>query len=175
MNIANQLTLLRIALVPVFLYFLIEGEMNIAAGIFILASLTDFLDGFLARKLNLITNLGKFMDPLADKILVMAAFVGLVQVGSVSSWAVVIILAREFIVSIFRAVAAAEGIVIAASWWGKLKTNSQMLAIVLLLFGKAPFLNAGYPIAQIVLWISVALTIISGVDYIIKNKQVLKA
>jgi len=175
MNIANQLTILRIALVPVFMYYLLAGQMNIAAGIFILASLTDFLDGYLARKLNLITNLGKFMDPLADKILVMAAFVGLVQVGSVSAWAVVIILAREFIVSIFRAVAAAEGIVIAASWWGKLKTNSQMLAIVLLLFNNAPFESMNIPVAQIVLWIAVALTIISGLDYILKNKQVLKA
>ena len=175
MNIANQLTILRIALVPVFLYFLLAGQSNIAAGVFVFASLTDFLDGYLARKLNLITNLGKFMDPLADKILVMAAFVGLVEIGSVSSWAVVIILSREFIVSIFRAVAAAEGIVIAASWWGKLKTNSQMLAIVLLLFNNYPFANWNVPMDQIVLWIAVALTIISGIDYIWRNKQVLKA
>ncbi|WP_430882732.1 CDP-diacylglycerol--glycerol-3-phosphate 3-phosphatidyltransferase [Fusibacter sp. JL216-2] len=175
MNIANQLTILRILLVPVFMYFLLAGNMNLAAAIFIIASLTDFLDGYLARKMNLITNLGKFMDPLADKVLVMAAFICLVEIGSVSSWAVVIILGREFIVSIFRAVAAAEGIVIAASWWGKLKTNSQMLAIVLLLFNNTPFEVMNGQLAQIILWIAVALTVISGVDYIIKNKQVLKA
>lgn len=175
MNIANQLTILRIVLVPVFLYFLLAGQSMAATGIFVLASLTDFLDGYLARKMNLITNLGKFMDPLADKILVMAAFIGLVEIGAVSSWAVVIILGREFIVSIFRAVAAAEGIVIAASWWGKLKTNSQMLAIILLLLGDVPFKDMSQPISQAVLWIAVALTIISGVDYIWKNRQVLKA
>lgn len=175
MNIANQLTILRILLVPVFMYFLLAGNMTMAAAMFILASVTDFLDGYLARKLNLITNLGKFMDPLADKILVMAAFICLVEIGTVSSWAVVIILGREFIVSIFRAVAAAEGIVIAASWWGKLKTNSQMLAIVLLLFNDTPFEIMNGQLAQIVLWIAVALTVISGVDYILKNKQVLKA
>ncbi len=175
MNIANQLTILRIALVPVFMYFLLAGNMMMAAVMFIIASLTDFLDGYLARKLNLITNLGKFMDPLADKVLVMAAFICLVEIGTVSSWAVVIILGREFIVSIFRAVAAAEGIVIAASWWGKLKTNSQMLAIVLLLFNNTPLEVMDGRLAQIVLWIAVALTLISGVDYIVKNKQVLKA
>lgn len=175
MNIANQLTILRIILVPVFMYFLLAGNMNLAAAIFIIASLTDFLDGYLARKMNLITNLGKFMDPLADKVLVMAAFICLVEIGSVSSWAVVIILGREFIVSIFRAVAAAEGIVIAASWWGKLKTNSQMLAIVLLLFNNTPLEVMNGQLAQIILWIAVALTVISGVDYIVKNKQVLKA
>ncbi len=169
MNIANQLTILRILLVPVFMYFLLAGNMNLAAAIFIIASLTDFLDGYLARKMNLITNLGKFMDPLADKVLVMAAFICLVEIGSVSSWAVVIILGREFIVSIFRAVAAAEGIVIAASWWGKLKTNSQMLAIVLLLFNNTPFEVMNGQLAQIILWIAVALTVISGVDYIIKK------
>lgn len=175
MNIANQLTILRIVLVPVFMYFLLAGNMSMAAGVFILASVTDFFDGYLARKLNLITNLGKFMDPLADKILVMAAFICLVEIGTVSSWAVVIILGREFIVSIFRAVAAAEGIVIAASWWGKLKTNSQMLAIILLLFNGTPFEVMNGQLAHIVLWIAVALTVISGVDYILKNKQVLKA
>ncbi len=175
MNIANQLTLLRIVLVPVFMYFLLAGNMTLAAAVFIVASITDFLDGYLARKLNLITNLGKFMDPLADKILVMAAFICLVEIGTVSSWAVVIILGREFIVSIFRAVAAAEGIVIAASWWGKLKTNSQMLAIILLLFNDTPFEVMNGQLAQIILWIAVALTVVSGVDYIIKNKQVLKA
>jgi CDP-diacylglycerol--glycerol-3-phosphate 3-phosphatidyltransferase len=175
MNIANQLTILRIALVPVFMYFLLAGNMMMAGTLFIIASLTDFLDGYLARKLNLITNLGKFMDPLADKVLVMAAFICLVEIGTVSSWAVVIILGREFIVSIFRAVAAAEGIVIAASWWGKLKTNSQMLAIILLLFNNTSLEVMDGKLGQIVLWVAVALTLISGVDYIVKNKQVLKA
>ncbi len=174
MNIANQLTILRIVMVPVFMYFVLAGDPVWSTAIFIIAALTDFLDGYLARSRNLITNLGKFMDPLADKILVAAALVALVQVGVVSSWAVVIILSREFIVSIFRAVAAAEGIVIAASWWGKIKTNLQMIAIIVLLMGNWPFEGMGIPMDQILLWAAVAATVISGWDYIWKNKQVLK-
>lgn len=177
MNIANQLTLLRMVLIPVFMYFLL-GDMPsgrwIAAGIFIFASLTDFVDGYLARKLNLITNFGKFMDPLADKLLVTAALLCFVELGEVSSWIVMIIIAREFIVSIFRAIAASEGIVIAASWWGKIKTNVQMFAIILILFGNWPFEAMGWPVADLLMILAAVLTIISGYDYIYKNRAVLK-
>lgn len=177
MNLANKLTLLRILLVPVFLYVLLMDSPNAslyATIIFILASLTDFLDGYIARSRNMITKLGKFMDPLADKILVTAALIGLVELNKISSWFVVIILSREFIVSVFRAVAAAEGIVIAASWWGKLKTNAQMIAIVLLLMNNWPMQNMGIPLDMIMLYIATGLTIISGYDYIVKNIEVLK-
>jgi len=178
MNLANKLTLLRILLVPVFLYVLLMDSPNAslyATIVFILASITDFLDGYVARSKNMITKLGKFMDPLADKILVTAALIGLVELNKISSWFVVIILSREFIVSIFRAVAAAEGIVIAASWWGKLKTNAQIIAIVLLLLDNWPMRSMGIPLDMIMLYVATALTIISGYDYIVKNKQVLKS
>ncbi len=178
MNLANKLTLLRIIMVPVFLYTLLMDSPNAslyATLIFILASVTDFLDGYIARSKNMITKLGKFMDPLADKILVTSALIGLVELNRISSWFVVIILSREFIVSIFRAVAAAEGIVIAASMWGKLKTNAQMIAIVLLLMNNWPMSSFGVPLDMIMLYIATALTIISGYDYIVKNKEVLKS
>jgi CDP-diacylglycerol--glycerol-3-phosphate 3-phosphatidyltransferase len=177
MNLANRLTLLRILLVPVFLYVLLSGIPNAsfyAAIVFIIASITDFFDGYIARSRNMVTKLGKLMDPLADKILVTAALVGLVELNKISSWFVVIILSREFIVSIFRAVAATEGIVIAASWWGKLKTNAQMIAIILLLLNNWPMQNTNIPLDMIMLYIATALTIISGYDYIAKNKNVLK-
>lgn len=175
MNLANKLTVVRILFVPVFLFILLSPEPNAnywAAAVFIVAALTDFLDGYVARKYDMITKMGKFMDPLADKLLVTSALVGLVELGQLSSWVVVIILSREFIVSIFRAVAAADGIVIAASWWGKLKTNAQMAAIILLLLNNWPFEAMGVPMDMIMVYIATALTIISGADYIIKNKQV---
>ena len=178
MNLANRLTLIRILLVPVFLYVLLMDTPNAnlyATILFILASLTDFLDGYIDRSRNMITKVGKFMDPLADKILVTAALIGLVELGKISSWFVVIILSREFIVSIFRAVAAADGIVIAASWWGKLKTNAQMIAVVLLLMDNWPMRDLGIPLDMIMLYIATVLTIISGYDYIAKNKQVLNS
>ncbi|MGX8794488.1 CDP-diacylglycerol--glycerol-3-phosphate 3-phosphatidyltransferase [Fusibacter sp. JL298sf-3] len=173
MNIANQLTILRILLIPFFIYFLLEGQMVVAAPIFIIASLTDSLDGYLARKYNLITNFGKFMDPLADKLLVTSALIGFVQLGKLSAWVVIIILSREFIVSIFRAIAASEGIVIAASWWGKAKTISQMVMVILLLIDNIPFAWVNIPMDQIFIYLATALTVISGADYIIKNKAVL--
>jgi CDP-diacylglycerol--glycerol-3-phosphate 3-phosphatidyltransferase len=148
--------------------------LTIALILFCIASFTDFLDGHLARSMNLITNFGKFMDPLADKLLVTSALLGFVELGSLSSWVVMIIIAREFIVSIFRAIAASEGIVIAASWWGKSKTISQMIMIIIMLLNNYPFELIGLPMDQIFVWIATALTIISGADYIIKNKQVLK-
>lgn len=177
MNIPNQLSLLRIALVPVFMIFLgMEGDTNrlIALAIFIVASLTDALDGHIARKYNLITKMGKLLDPLADKVLVTAALVGLVALGKIPAWIVVLILAREFIVSIFRALAASDGIVIAASIWGKFKTISQMIAIVLLLLNNYPFSLMNLPMDQIVLYIATALTLISGIDYIYKNRRILE-
>lgn len=177
MNIANQLTVLRMALIPVFMFFLLSdlpGARWIAAGLFIFASLTDFVDGYLARKLNLITNFGKFMDPLADKLLVTAALLCFIQLGEVSSWIVMLIIAREFIVSIFRAIAASEGIVIAASWWGKLKTNVQMFAIILILFRNWPLQATGWPVGDLLMYLAAILTVVSGFDYIYKNRAVLK-
>lgn len=174
MNIANKLTLLRIVMIPVFMFLLLEGLSFWAFVVFALASLTDFLDGFLARKYNLITNFGKFMDPLADKLLITSALICFVQLGMINAWVVVIILSREFIVSIFRAIAAAEGIVIAASWWGKAKTISQMFMVIVLLLGNFPFHLINLPVDQILVVLATVLTIISGYDYIVKNKQVLK-
>lgn len=176
MNIANKLTISRIFLVPFFMYFLLSdlpsGRM-IAFAVFVLGAITDWLDGYVARKYNLITKFGQFMDPLADKLLVTAALVVFVETGELSSWAVVVIIAREFIVSIFRAVAASEGIVIAASKWGKFKTVSQMIMIILILLNNYPFSIIQIPVDQIFVWLSVALTLISGFDYIYKNRSVL--
>ncbi|MBQ4339728.1 MAG: CDP-diacylglycerol--glycerol-3-phosphate 3-phosphatidyltransferase, partial [Firmicutes bacterium] len=139
MNLPNKLTILRMVLIPVFMIFLMMGFSYVAAVIFIVASLTDALDGHIARKYNLITNFGKIMDPLADKLLVTAALLCLVQLGHVAAWMVFVILAREFLIVSLRAVAASQGIVIAASKWGKLKTISQMAAVILLLLENWPF------------------------------------
>lgn len=176
MNIANQLTFLRILLIPVFWVVLKSGIVNAdlwALIIFVVASLTDFLDGYLARKYNLITKLGKFIDPLADKLLVTAAMICLVEMGRLAGWVVMLIIAREFIISIFRAVAASDGIVIAASWWGKVKTNVQMAMIVVLLLNNYPFNQWNFPMDQVLVVLATVFTIVSGVDYIVKNKQVL--
>lgn len=177
MNLANKLTLSRIFMIPIFVYFLVQGtqtSMMIAGIIFILASLTDLLDGHIARSRNLVTKFGKFMDPLADKLLVMSAFIVLVELNIVPSWIVILILAREFIVSIFRAIAASEGIVIAAGKLGKYKTTTQMIAIILLCFSNFPFESMNIPMDQIFLYLCAFLTVLSGVDYILKNKQVLQ-
>lgn len=173
MNIANKLTLLRIVMIPFFIFLLLEGYSFWALIVFSAAAFTDYLDGYLARKYKLITNFGKFMDPLADKLLVTSALVCFVQLGQLNSWVVIIILSREFIVSIFRAIAAAEGIVIAASIWGKAKTISQMFMVIVLLLGNYPFELINFPMDQILIVLATVLTIISGVDYIVKNKQVL--
>ncbi|WP_105615951.1 CDP-diacylglycerol--glycerol-3-phosphate 3-phosphatidyltransferase [Vallitalea okinawensis] len=177
MNIANKLTILRMILVPFFIFFfitdMVEQPMGryIALGIFIIASLTDFLDGYLARSRNMVTTFGKFMDPLADKLLVVSALVSLTFLGELSPWVVMIIIAREFIISGFRLVAASEGIVIAASWWGKIKTATQMFMIILLLFNiDNPTVNL---IEVVLIWAAVILTIVSLVDYLVKNKHVL--
>ncbi len=186
MNIANILTILRIIMVPIFMYMLLDSEFEWAIIIFVLASFTDFLDGYLARKLNLVTNLGKFLDPLADKILVLAGFIAFVEMGDIPSWAVLIIVSRELVVSVFRAIAASKNIVIAAGIWGKLKTVSQMISVVLFILSREVFgyhvirtkdvlgVRLGTDFVYAVFWISVVLTVISGVEYIAKNIEVLK-
>lgn len=177
MNIANKLTILRIILIPIFMIFLIfdiEYGQFFAAIIFVVASITDYLDGYFARNMNLVTKFGKFMDPLADKLLVSAAFITLTEMGRISSWIAVLIVAREFVITGLRVLAASEGITIAASWWGKLKTISQMIAITLLLIDNFPFSLINFPLDQITLALAVIFTLISGFDYIYKNKNVFK-
>lgn len=176
MNLPNKLTMLRVILIPVFLLvlFLAPAPMNryISVAIFMIASFTDFLDGHLARKWNLVSNFGKFMDPLADKLLVMAALVSMVQLGDLASWVVIVILAREFAITGFRTLAMEANIVMAASWWGKVKTTVQMIMIIVVLLD-LPF--AGISVVEdILIGLAVFFTILSGGDYIIKNKQVLK-
>ena len=172
MNLPNKLTMLRIILIPIFIVVLMTGYYYISAVIFIVAAVTDALDGHIARKYNLITNFGKIMDPLADKLLVISALICLVELGDVAGWMVILILAREFIVTGLRTVAAAEGVVIAAGWSGKLKTVLQMIAIPALLLQNWPFEMIGVPFAQIMLWASVIMTIVSGAEYIAQNRKV---
>ena len=175
MNIPNQLTMGRIIMIPIFIVVYMLGYNYWAAAIFIVAAATDALDGHLARKWNLISNFGKIMDPLADKLLVMAALVCMVEIGTVAGWMVIVILGREFLISGFRAVAAAQGIVIAAGTTGKIKTILQMVAIPLLLLENWPFaLFTSIPVDQIILWAAVVMTIVSGAEYIIKNIGVFK-
>ncbi len=171
MNIANKVTTVRLFLIPVFvvLYYIYGRTYNIAAIVFIIASLTDAIDGHLARSRNLITNFGKFVDPLVDKVLTMAAFIILVEDLVIPAWAVIIIIARELIITGFRTLAADQGITIAASPWGKAKTISQMVSLVMLLVDIPSLNNLGI----YVFYIAVALTVISGVDYMVKNKAVL--
>lgn len=176
MNIPNRLTMLRILLIPPFIVLLLNGYYYTSGIIFIVASATDTLDGHIARKHNLITNFGKIMDPLADKLLVTSAMICLVQLGEVAGWMVIVILAREFIITGLRAVAAGEGIIIAAGNSGKIKTVLQMVALSVILFRNWPFaLFTKLPVGDYILWIAVVATVYSGLEYIIKNKQVFKA
>jgi len=178
MNLPNKLTIFRICLVPFFVFFLFSNlkyGQYIAVSIFILASLTDSLDGHIARSRNLITTFGKFMDPLADKILVSAAFISLVELGKVPSWIVIIIISRELAITGFRTVAVSEGVTIAADKWGKMKTVTQLIAIIALLLNNYPFSLINFPFDKIMLYISVVFTIISGVNYIYVNRKVLKS
>ncbi|MDV4151271.1 CDP-diacylglycerol--glycerol-3-phosphate 3-phosphatidyltransferase [Clostridium sp. AL.422] len=192
MNLANKLTMLRILLVPLFLIFIAVKNIPygtfIATFIFIIASLTDQLDGYIARSRNQVTNFGKFMDPLADKLLVTAALISLVELQVVPAWATVIILAREFAVSGLRTIAASEGKVIAASMWGKIKTVTQIAAIIALLIqvniGSSEYLmsfiqnndmfkeiiNYG---PKVLLLLAVIMTIVSGYDYFKKNINII--
>ena len=175
MNLPNKLTILRVIMIPFFVIALmLEGGANqtyrcIAAAIFIIASLTDMLDGKIARKYNLVTNFGKFMDPLADKLLVCSALICMIELGQLPAWMVLIIIAREFIISGFRLVASDNGVVIAASYWGKWKTTFQMISVVLLVLN----IEALSMITNATVWIALALTVISLVDYIVKNAGVL--
>ena len=176
MNLPNKLTILRVIMIPFFvLALLYNGGENqtlryVAAAIFIIASLTDMLDGKIAMKYNLVTNFGKFMDPLADKLLVCSALICLVELKELPAWMVIVIISREFIISGFRLVASDNGVVIAASYWGKFKTTFQMIAVVLLIVG-IPALSM---VTTAVVWIALILTVISLVDYIAKNVNVLK-
>lgn len=177
MNLPNKLTIFRVILIPFFVFFLLAPYFPgygkyIATAIFIVASLTDLADGKIARKYNLVTNFGKFMDPLADKLLVCSAMICLVEINKLAAWIVIIIIAREFIISGFRLVASDNGVVIAASYWGKFKTTFQMLMIIALI------LNFDYYywgiLETVLVWIALILTVVSLIDYIVKNKDVLK-
>lgn len=177
MNLPNKLTIFRVILIPFFVVFMLApicpGYANyIAVAIFIVASLTDLLDGKIARKYNLVTDFGKFMDPLADKLLVCAAIICLIETGQLAAWIVIVIISREFIISGFRLVAADNGVVIAASYWGKFKTTFQMLMVIVLILN---FDNRYFQILGTVLtYIALVLTVVSLIDYLWKNRAVLK-
>lgn len=187
MNLPNKLTIIRMVLILPFVILLLGGHAGwgwfdtvfggvlkytdyIALAVFIIASLTDLIDGKIARKYGLVTNFGKFMDPLADKLLVCAAMICLVEMGRIPSWIVIIIISREFIISGFRLVASDKGVVIAANFWGKLKTTFQMVMICLMIANIGPIRL----LTDIVMWAALALTVISLVDYVVKNKEVMK-
>ena len=195
MNLPNKLTLSRVIMVPFFVAFLLLVPQYtyfkwIALGIFIVASLTDLLDGYLARKLHLVTNFGKFMDPLADKLLVCSALIGLSSLDVIPAWITIIIIAREFIISGFRLIAAEKGTVIAARMWGKWKTTFQMIMSCVQMIvmdyylalqndavveiGLSSFYSVMVIIGNVTMYIALILTIVSLVDYLVKNKNVLK-
>ncbi|WP_318615345.1 CDP-diacylglycerol--glycerol-3-phosphate 3-phosphatidyltransferase [Sporosarcina sp. YIM B06819] len=188
MNLPNKITVSRVLLIPVFMIFMLVnfgfGTVTIAGTemktghligglIFIVASITDWLDGYIARKNGLVTNMGKFLDPLADKLLVSAAFIILVELGTVPSWIVIIIISREFAVTGLRMILAGGGEVVAANQLGKIKTTAQILAIVSLLLNNIFFESIGVPFGMIMLYIALIFTIWSGVDYFYKNRRVL--
>ncbi len=185
MNIPNKLTIFRVILILPFVLLLLSGSWEwsaalsgglgkyvdyIALGIFIVASLTDLIDGHIARKYNLVTNFGKFMDPLADKLLVCAALIALVELNRIPAWIVILIISRDFIISGFRLVASDNHVVIAASYWGKFKTVFQMV-MVCLMIADIPQLRV---VTNIIMWIALALTMISLIDYLAKNKDVMR-
>lgn len=175
MNLPNKLTTLRVIMIPFFVFFLLwqNGENRtfrmIALALFIIARLTDLLDGKIARKYNLVTNFGKFMDPLADKLLVCSALICLIELNALPAWMVIVIISREFIISGFRLIASDNGVVIAASYWGKFKTTFQMVSVVLLILD----IPALAFVTTICVWIALLLTIVSLVDYIYKNHKIL--
>lgn len=177
MNLPNKLTVLRVIMVPFFVFFMLTdvgGAANkwIALVLFIVASLTDMLDGKIARKYNLVTNFGKFMDPLADKLLVCSAMICMIPLGKLQAWFVIVIIAREFIISGFRLIASDNGVVIAASYWGKFKTTFQMLMVIVLILNiQMPFFQI---LGVILTYVALILTVVSLIDYIVKNKDVLK-
>ena len=176
MNLANKISIVRILLVPIFIFFLIAEIENgniIATIVFIIASLSDSLDGYIARHYNQITNFGKFIDPLADKLLVSAALICLVEMGKLPGWIVILIIGRELMVTGLRGIAATNGMVIAASNWGKIKTVIQIVTIISPLINNYPFSLINFPFSTIAVWASVLITIISGVDYLIKANNVI--
>lgn len=175
MNLPNKLTVLRVLMIPFFVVFMLMDivpgmDKWIALAIFGIASLTDLLDGKIARKYNLVTNFGKFMDPLADKLLVSSAMICLVEMGRLPAWIVITIISREFIISGFRLVASDSGIVIAASYWGKFKTVFQMVMIIVMIMDLGP---AFVMLENILIYVALILTVVSLIDYIAKNKEVL--
>lgn len=177
MTLPNILTCVRVLLIPVFMVLAYQNNLpcDMAALIvYVVACLTDYVDGYLARKNNQVTNFGKFMDPVADKLLVMAALLIFIEDGTIPAWAVAIILGREFIVSALRMVAASEGLVIAANMWGKAKTMITMITLIFLLCPIGPILLGPVSLQDIMIWITVIITAISGVTYIIDNFSVIK-
>ena len=182
MNLPNKLTMMRVIMVPFFMVFAAMSHMGtlrfnatyalIAGILFAVASFTDFLDGYLARKNHLVTDFGKFMDPLADKLLVCSALICLIALDRIPAWIVIVIISREFIISGFRLIAADNGVVIAASYWGKFKTASQMVTVILLVLN---IQNTVFTVlGTVFIYISLVLTVVSLIDYIAKNKEVLK-
>ena len=175
MNLPNKLTCIRVVLIIPFVIFVLGGKCEgiwkwLALATFCIASITDFFDGKIARSRNLVTDFGKFMDPLADKVLVCGALIAMIELGRVPAWYVILVIAREFIISGFRLVAADNGIVIAASMWGKFKTTFLMIEVIFLILGFET--GIGYYVTQALLWICAALVLISMVDYIWKNRQI---
>ncbi|MGG1516788.1 CDP-diacylglycerol--glycerol-3-phosphate 3-phosphatidyltransferase [Paenibacillus oryzisoli] len=188
MNLANRITVARILLVPIIMFFLlvkvkfphirieefsITYNQIIAALIFIIAASTDSLDGYIARKRNLVTNLGKLLDPLADKLLVTAVLVSLVEMDKVDAWIVIVIISREWAVTGLRQIALLEGTVMAASKWGKAKTAAQITAIIALLINNFPFTFLDFPFDVIASWAAAIITVYSGIEYFVKNKHVI--
>ena len=176
MNLPNKLTLLRVCMIPFFVVFMLTDlggayGKYIALALFAAASLTDMLDGKIARKYNLVTNFGKFMDPLADKLLVCSAMICLTAQGRLAAWIVIVIISREFIISGFRLVASDNGVVIAASYWGKFKTVFQMLMILVLILDLGEAVRLA---EQALIWAALILTVVSLADYMVKNREVLK-
>lgn len=189
MNLANRLTVARVILVPFVILFLLiptphwglqmdgrwlSGGAMLATVIFVVASATDTLDGYIARKHGLITNFGKFMDPLADKLLVSAALISLVALHRVPAWVAIVMIGREFAVTGLRTVASAAGVVIAASQLGKWKTVTQMVAIVLLMLNDFPLAYIGFPLDQVMLYLAALMTLWSGFDYFYKNRHAIR-
>lgn len=185
MNLPNKLTLFRVILIVPFIILLLGGKAGwfgadtfvpnmFALAVFIIASLTDLIDGKIARKYDLVTNFGKFMDPLADKLLVCAALIALVEMGRIPAWVVIVIISREFIISGFRLIASDNHVVIAASYWGKFKTTFQMIMVCLMIADLGVYYAWMQLLTDAVMWIALALTVVSLIDYLVKNRSVLK-
>ena len=188
MNLPNKITVSRVVMIPIFVVLMVVNfgwgnvtllgttmpiEHLVGAIVFIIASITDFFDGYLARKYNLVTNMGKFLDPLADKLLVTAAFIILVQWGVAPAWVIIVIVAREFAVTGLRSIGAEQNVIIAASNLGKLKTWSQMVALAFLLLHNIIFEMWNFPFDQIMLYVAFFFTLLSGLDYFWKNRRLL--